>query len=61
MTVSSGVHLLGEDYTKVRLTKTGRVSINLKQAARILIYLQENGIDSCEDLVKKSNSHINRF
>jgi len=34
---------------------------NLKQAAKTLIYLQENGIDSYEDLKKKSSSASGEF
>ena len=34
---------------------------NLKQAARTLIYLKDNGIDSYDDLVKKSNAASSDF
>jgi hypothetical protein len=34
---------------------------NLKQAAKTLLFLQENGIDSYEDLVKKSSSASGDF
>ena len=34
---------------------------NLKEAAKTLIFLKENGIDSYEDLVKKSSSASGDF